>query len=151
MFLRRGKNKGDEGSLFQFLLAIAAVATTAMFFSPFSEITCQFGFMFMGAAVAMAAAALFTLIEIRRRRRASLGRELTQDAVWASGNAVRSVESTFSVIKAEQNGTAEPSAESGGTCFHHENPCENQGQLTPNLAASTLFLENLDSESPDPR
>lgn len=91
MFLRSGKNKGDEGSLFQFLLAIAAVATTAMFFSPFSEITCQFGFMFMGATVALAAAALFTLIEMRRRRRASLGRDETQDPVWASGSADRSL------------------------------------------------------------
>jgi hypothetical protein len=81
MFLRSGKNKGDEGSLFQFLLAIAAVATTAMFFSPFSEITCQFGFMFMGAAVALAAAALFTLIEMRRRRRASLGREVERSCL----------------------------------------------------------------------
>lgn len=38
MFLRCDKNKGGEGSLFQCLLAMAAVATTAMYFSPISEI-----------------------------------------------------------------------------------------------------------------
>ena len=38
MFLRCGKNKGDEGSLFQWMLAMAAAATTAMYFSPISEI-----------------------------------------------------------------------------------------------------------------
>jgi hypothetical protein len=38
MFLRCGKNKGDEGSLFYCLLAMAAAATTAMHFSPIPEI-----------------------------------------------------------------------------------------------------------------
>jgi hypothetical protein len=38
MFLQCGKNKGDEGSLFQCLLVMAAIATTAMYFSPISEI-----------------------------------------------------------------------------------------------------------------
>ena len=127
MFLRYGKNKGDEGSLFPCLMAMAAAATMAMFFSAISEITCQFGLMLMGATVALAGAALLTLFQIRRRRRASLGREITQDPVWASGSADRSVESTFSMTKAEQKGTMEPSAESDETCFHYETPCEDQG------------------------
>ena len=148
MFLRYGKNTGDEGWLFQCLLALAAAATTAMFFSAISEITCQFGFMLMGATVALAGAALLTLIEIRRRRRASLGRELTQGPNWASSNADRSVESTFSVTRAEQKGTMERSAQSDETGFHYENPCENQGQLTSHLSACTVFTKNLDSESP---
>ena len=148
MFLRYGKNTGDEGLLFQCLLAMATAATTAMFFSAISEITCQFGFMLMGATVALAGAALLTLIEIRRRRRASLGRELTQDPIWASGNADRSVESTFSVTRAEQKGTMEPSAQSDETGFHYDNPCENQGQLTPHLSACRAFTKNLDSEPP---
>ena len=148
MFLRYGKNTGDEGLLFQCLLAMAAAATTAMFFSAISEITCEFGLMLMGATVALAGGVLLTLIEIRRRRRASLGRELTQDPIWASGNADRSVESTFSVTRAEQKGTMEPSTQSDETGFHHETPCENQGQLTSDLSACTVFTKSLDSESP---
>jgi hypothetical protein len=104
MFLRYGKNKGDEGSLFQWLLAMAAVATTAMYVSPLPEIDEEFGFMLMGAAAGLAGVALFAIIEMRRLGRASLGRELTQDPVWASGNADRSIESTCSVAKAEEQG-----------------------------------------------
>ncbi len=105
MFLWCAKNKGDEGSLFQCLLAMAATATTAMFFSPISEI-------------------------------------------WAFENADRSVEPTYSVIKTEQRQAAiERSVDSNEACFHHDFPCEDQGQLTSHPSAGTVFLENLDSES----
>jgi hypothetical protein len=63
MFLRRDNNKDDEGSLFQCLLAMAAVATAARYVSPLLEIDEQFGFMLMGAAAGLAGVALFTLIE----------------------------------------------------------------------------------------
>ena len=64
MFLWRHKNKGYAGLLFQCLLAMAATATMAMFLSPISEIDCQFGFMPVGTAAALAGAGLFALIEI---------------------------------------------------------------------------------------
>ncbi len=134
MLLQRGKNKGDEGSLVQCLLAMAVAATAAMFFSPISEIDGEFGFMPMGAAAAVAGAALFTLLEMRRRGRASLGRELTQDPVWASGNADRSVESTYNVTKpGPREGAMEPSVDYDEACFGHECPCEDRDQLSSHL------------------
>jgi hypothetical protein len=134
MLLQHGKNKGDEGSLFQSLLAMAAAATTAMFFSPIPEIDGEFGFMPMGAAAAVAGAAIFTLLEMRRRGKVSLGRELTQDPAWASGNADRSVESTYNVTKAgRREGAMESSVDYDEACFGHESPCEDRDQLSSHL------------------
>jgi hypothetical protein len=110
MFLRLGKNKVYEGSLFQCLLAMAATATTAMFFSPISDINWQFGFILMGAAAAVVA--LFMLIEARRLGRASLRRGLTTDPLWGYRNPDPSVESTYAVTKPEQRqGTMQPSVD----------------------------------------
>ena len=91
MFLRRGKNKGDEGSLFQCLLAMAAAATTAMFFSPISEISWQFGFVLMGAAAALAGAASSRLSRCAGLDEHRSAVSETQDPVWASGSADRSL------------------------------------------------------------
>jgi len=151
-FMRRGNSKGDEGSLFQCLLAMAAAATTAMVFSLISGINWQFGLVLMGTAAALAGAALFTFLEMRRLGRASLGRELTQATrQGASGGQNTSIESTYSVTRAEQRRRKMgQSVDSNEACFHHENhpesPGEDQGQLTSHLSGSTPFLENLDSE-----
>lgn len=116
--MRRCKNNADEGSLFQCLLAMAAAATTAMIFSIISGIHWQFGLVLMGAAAALAGAGLFTLLEMRRLGRASLGRELTPASQHgASGDQNRSIDSTCSVASAEQpRGKMGQSVDSNEAC-----------------------------------
>jgi hypothetical protein len=145
MLIRHGEDNGTEGSLFECLLAMAAAATTALIFSLSSGVRWQLALALMGAAAALAGAALFTFLEMRKLGRASLRH-------GASGNEHRSVESTYQITRAEQlERTTEQLADRDEGCFHHENhpesPGEDQGQLTSHLAGSTPFCEKLDQGS----